>query len=334
MNVPVRLERPAPQWLLGVVALPRRLRNYTILVCVVGTMVFTANITLLWLDPEPRTRQFLLVLFLCVCIACTRGIQVRRGAEYHPYQFWEYPAIVGLALAPPYLVGTCLTGVFAVQQVYVYFALPEMRPRIPVAFGSMAVVATVWTFAGATLPPVSYVAAFVLGALVLDLFLYGYDYFSAGSRYALEALRDDWAKRMAIPIGLSAVVAAMVHFIGPHRQFLMITPLTLLILYWIIQWQLALASDQRAWRQMEAISSKFIGELDEHTVISVALYESLKLFTASRVEIMLPESLNESGARWYLEMGPGKQIAVEMLPEIGTPTDDESAVPRDPRLVR
>lgn len=304
-------------------ALPPRVRNYTVLTFSVGMLMFVFNLILLTSDPTLDMRPLGIIFFLFICLAVTPGVSIRRGERYTRYQFWEYPFIIGLTLGPPYAVAVAMTGTFGVLQAIRYIKAPESRTYIPVVFGYTAIGTTVGTYVAASAPPYTYPVGYLLSFVLCELFLFGLDYVRGDRSYAVWSARDGLLKRLVIPTFLSVTLTLMVAFIGPQRWFLMFAPLIVLLGYWAAQWRMDVTEQQAAWRQMESVSSKFIGELEEHKAITIALEESLKLFAARRAEIVLPGSVLEPGSKWSLEQGPNRGVEVEVLP----PTTDPDFIP-------
>lgn len=301
--------------------LPRRERNYTILTFILGLLVFAVNGFLLGNDPDLDLTMVGLIGGLFAAIIFTPGIKVRRGDEYVDYKFWEYPIIVGLALGPAYLVAVCLIVAFGVTTAYTYVTTPERRTRIPVDFGAMCVAGTVGIWLAVVAEPYSYPAGCLLLVIVWELAFFGYDATRGGFAYARQAISDGWAKRFSLPLILSVIVAALVFVLGPQREFLLLAPLSVLGLYWFAQSRMESQEEKAAWRQMESVSSQFIGELDENKAIALALRQSLGLFSARHAEIVLHGDGIEAGSRWSLTAGPNMMVEVSYLGQ-GEPIPD------------
>lgn len=308
------------------------LRNYTILTLTVGILLVSSSVVLTLSDTTLDMTRFAIILFLFTCVAFTRGVPMRRGTDYITYHFWEYPAIVGLILAPAYVVVVAMMLTQAFVTFGKYFTHPKDRPRLLGEYGFLAISASIGAYLAATFPPVSYVVGFVVGAVVYDLLLYGRDLAEGDRDEARRALVSDWYKRLFPPLILSSSMTLLVVAIGPRNNFLIIAPVTLLVLYWLVKWRVGVTDDQDAWRHMESISSKFIGELEEHKAISIALEESLKLFAANRAEIVLPGTHTGDGSRWVLDEDGGG-VEVEFFPfedpalDVPAPTLDTQVIP-------
>lgn len=295
-----------------------------------GILVLFFNAVLMFSDTTLRTGPVAVMVLLFACIAFSKGPKVRRGTEFIEYRFWDYPMLVGLVLAPSYAVATVMILTYGLLSAYTYVTTPEKRLRLPVHFGVVAVAISLGCAIAELSEPWTYPVGYMLLMGLVELGMLGYDLTRGDHDYALRAFRDDLSKRLLIPLTSSLIVTAMVYSIGPERIFVVFAPLSLLLLYWGTQARMEAVEQQSAWRHMESISSKFIGELEEHKAITVALEESLKLFSARHAEILLPGTLTEAGSRWTLDDGPRNAVEVDVLP----PTAEDPTPPEETRNTR
>ena len=292
--------------------LPRHQRNYSILLVSVGLLALAFNTILSTHDDDLKASTVAIVAFLFVLTAASPGLRLRRGEEYPEYKFWAYPSVVSLAVAPAYLVITCFALTFGALCAKTFIQAPEKRNRALVDFGAMSVAATLGCYIASTYEPYTFPVGCMVVAVCWEGIFYGYDVTRGGRAYALHALWDSLDKRLAVPALSALVSTGLVFVLGPQREFLFFVPLSALVLYWLVEGRSNAMEEKAAWRQMEAISSQFIGELDEHNAIQLALKDSVRVFAARYAEVVLFRDGQDTAAEWSLRSGPGERVEVNM----------------------
>lgn len=301
------------RWTLGLGGLPRPARNYLVVVAAIGLMVLAANVMLFFLDDHDLSEELGLIAFLCVLVALGPSIPIRRGSQFIPYHFWEYPVVIGLALAPPYVVvpAVVMARLAALLRQGIRDKTND-QSKVLMNFGFIVISFTIFCYVGALDPPYTFVLGAMASSLTFDVLLYGFDS-ARDDANAWKIVQADWAQRLVLPILLSAAAAAMVTLFGSEQYLLLASPALLLIVFWVGRFLADIMDDRTAWRSMQAISAAFIGEMNENEAIRVALEKSRDLFAASRVEIFIEPLPNEPPGRWRLDGGESDRISFDPI---------------------
>ena len=317
--------RPAasrPAYGLGLMGLPRRQRTFIVVMTVLGLFLYAVNIVFLNADPAPHSQIFFLVaVIIGACVLFSGGIEVKRGTERLPYRFWEYPAIVGLALAPdaPYLVVTALLTSHLALMTYQVITATTDRWKYPAFFGFSGVALTVGAYVGVLAPPWTFVVGCVLGGLIFDFFFFLNDYTVLGPTRAWAYYRDGLGRRIALSVTLATAVTLVILVFGTSRGMIMAAPATILLGYWAMKWRQGLAEQQAAWAQFENLPDTMVGLDDVPTVISETLRKALEIFDCTSVQIAVHDELSITA--WQRDRGDGS-IRADPLTRLPDPNEN------------
>jgi diguanylate cyclase (GGDEF)-like protein len=292
------------QWL----ALPQKQRKFSVYAMAVGAMVLAFNLVLAFNTPSLDTRALTLTVVLFGVVMVAPGIWLRRGEEYFQHKFWEYPLAVSLVFTPAYIVAAVLSLYVGVKCARTFILAPEKRLRAPVDFAAMCVGSTV----GCAIATISEPLTYPLGALAIvgvrDGIMFFYDESRGGRAYALRAWKSTWLVRMVVTAIVSTVAAVMVYALGPQREFFMLAPLSVLFVFWAVQYRASIADEKSAWQELERVTGKFVAQTDDFLLAQTAVKTGLTLFSARHAVITLYADGNNAATQWSLTVGPNQRM--------------------------
>lgn len=292
------------EWL----SLPQKQRKFAVITMAVGVIVLAFNITFTLTTPNLDSQAIITAAVLFGVVMFAPGIWVRRGEEYAQHKFWEYPLAVTLVFTPAYAVAAILSLYVGVISVRMFIRAPEKRLRAPVDFAAMCIATTV----GCALASVSEPLTYPLGALAIvgirDGIMFFYDDSRGGRAYAKRAWRHSWLVRTGVTFGVSSVATALVFVVGPQRAFFMWAPLTVLMVFWVLQYRSTVADEKASWQELERVTGKFVAETDDYLLAQQAVQTGLTLFRARHAVITLYADGSNPATQWSLRVGPNEKM--------------------------
>ena len=309
-SVAVRDRHPmSVMWL----ALPQKQRKFSVLTMAVGVMFLAFNLILTGTSSDLNKNWLFVTFGLFVAVAFLPGTWVRRGEEYFEQKFWEYPIAVSLVFAPWYMVASAMSMAVALLAVRIFVVAPEKRLRVPVDFAAVCVAATVGCAVATIYEPLTYPVGCVVLVVVHDLIMFCYDDSRGGRTYAVQAWEGTWAKRLAITVVVSVVATGLVYLVGPQREFLLLAPVSVLVVSWFVQYRNGAAEEKAVWAELQRVTGRFVAQTDDSLLAQQALKTGLTLFNARHGLVTLYADGHEPAIQWSLRAGPHQRIQTEVF---------------------
>ncbi len=280
---------PRPRWWtcdLG--GLPPRLRRHITLTVAAAAAVVAGSAGWAWWDGSADTAGVLAVLGLFTATTVLPDLELHRGGQRHVYRFGEFPALLGLAVAPGYLMPVAALAAEAALLARRRLRRGDPPPaRFKALFSAAVTVVGTAVLVLAADPgrPWTYPVAAVAAAAVSDLLIRRAVHLAGGPPLT-EALRGGWPTRLGIP-ALVAVLAAAAAALPGGGLAAAGVPTAAMVAWWAGATWVRAARDRDLWRRMDAVSRALVGEFDEQAIIRTALFAAQAMFNPTRVDLTL-----------------------------------------------
>jgi len=244
------------------------------------------------------------------------------GAHSLSYRFNEFPALIGIAIGPAFLVP--LAAVIAEIPFWLqghYGSNAQTRYKTPFNIGQTAITVGMTVLIGSLgTPPISLIAAAIVSNIFGEILISRAIVLVTGNNNNTY-MKENWDLRIGLPVLVALLATGLLALPGDGRIMIAAIPTVLILAYKVSDEWIKIVRDRDMWRRMDQVSNELIGKFEEVAVITTALSSALKLFNASYAEIMLIHP--HTSWSYTLEEGSSSGVDAQPLPG-GAPELEET----------